>query len=103
MSVIGITEAYKADSFGEKINLGAGAYRRCKALSHRAPDSQDVQETIMASHTSSHQYGRQTRRSQTRILIKNTRLSLAYHVLHKLPPHLRTVRTLPQSKKVASP
>lgn len=27
MILIGITEAYKADSFPEKINLGVGAYR----------------------------------------------------------------------------
>ena len=27
-AILGITEAFKADSFGEKINLGVGAYRR---------------------------------------------------------------------------
>lgn len=26
-AILGITEAFKADSFGEKINLGVGAYR----------------------------------------------------------------------------
>lgn len=27
-AILGITEAFKADSFGEKINLGVGAYRK---------------------------------------------------------------------------
>jgi aspartate aminotransferase len=26
-AILGITEAFKADGFGEKINLGVGAYR----------------------------------------------------------------------------
>lgn len=26
-AILGITEAFKADSFGQKINLGVGAYR----------------------------------------------------------------------------
>ena len=33
---VGITEAFKADSFGEKINLGVGAYRKC-CLGHSRP------------------------------------------------------------------
>ena len=28
-AILGITEAFKKDSFGEKINLGVGAYREC--------------------------------------------------------------------------
>ena len=28
-AILGITEAFKADSFPEKINLGVGAYRMC--------------------------------------------------------------------------
>ncbi|KAI9870196.1 MAG: aspartate transaminase aat1 [Pleopsidium flavum] len=28
LAILGITEAFKADSFGEKINLGVGAYRK---------------------------------------------------------------------------
>jgi len=27
-AILGITEAFKKDSFGEKINLGVGAYRK---------------------------------------------------------------------------
>lgn len=33
LTYIGITEAFKADSFGEKINLGVGAYRELLTLS----------------------------------------------------------------------
>jgi len=29
-AILGITEAFKADSFGEKINLGVGAYRESR-------------------------------------------------------------------------
>lgn len=31
-AILGITEAFKADSFGEKINLGVGAYRMIQDL-----------------------------------------------------------------------
>ena len=29
-AILGITEAFKADSFPDKINLGVGAYRKCR-------------------------------------------------------------------------
>ena len=29
-AILGITEAFKVDSFSEKINLGVGAYRKVK-------------------------------------------------------------------------
>lgn len=40
-AILGITEAFKADSFAEKINLGVGAYRKwtgrkyCKRYDYR--------------------------------------------------------------------
>ena len=33
-AILGITEAFKADSFPEKINLGVGAYRMSIPLNH---------------------------------------------------------------------
>jgi aspartate aminotransferase len=33
-AILGITEAFKKDSFGEKINLGVGAYRTSALLPH---------------------------------------------------------------------
>ena len=32
-AILGITEAFKKDSFGEKINLGVGAYREFRSAS----------------------------------------------------------------------
>lgn len=34
-AILGITEAFKADSFKEKINLGVGAYRESVGEPHR--------------------------------------------------------------------
>lgn len=31
-AILGITEAFKKDSFSEKINLGVGAYRKSKMM-----------------------------------------------------------------------
>ena len=33
-AILGITEAFKADGFPEKINLGVGAYRKYRKLSN---------------------------------------------------------------------
>ncbi len=38
-AILGITEAFKADSFKEKINLGVGAYREKSVSSSGVPRS----------------------------------------------------------------
>jgi aspartate aminotransferase, mitochondrial len=35
-AILGITEAFKADSFKEKINLGVGAYREQILVNHKS-------------------------------------------------------------------
>lgn len=60
----GITEAFKADSFKEKINLGVGAYREhLKDPSLSCPAENLPQAMTMANHMSYLRSDKQTRRS----------------------------------------
>ncbi|MCJ1241793.1 aspartate transaminase aat1 [Varicellaria rhodocarpa] len=46
-AILGITEAFKADSFGEKINLGVGAYRDDKGKPYVLPSVQTAERKIV--------------------------------------------------------
>jgi aspartate aminotransferase len=47
-AILGITEAFKKDSFGEKINLGVGAYRDDKGKPYVLPSVRTAEEKIVA-------------------------------------------------------
>ncbi|MCJ1433121.1 aspartate transaminase aat1 [Xylographa pallens] len=49
-AILGITEAFKADSFGEKINLGVGAYRDDKGKPYVLPSVRTAEKKIVDSH-----------------------------------------------------
>ena len=77
--VIGITEAFKADSFGEKINLGVGAYRMLSHfLDHVSPDTA-VQVMTRGNPTSYLPLRQQNRKLLIRIWIRNMPVLLVYH------------------------
>jgi len=48
-AILGITEAFKADSFGEKINLGVGAYRDDKGKPYVLPSVRTAEKKIVDS------------------------------------------------------
>ncbi|MCJ1419001.1 aspartate transaminase aat1, partial [Xylographa parallela] len=48
-AILGITEAFKADSFGEKINLGVGAYRDDKGKPYVLPSVRTAEKKIVES------------------------------------------------------
>ncbi|MCJ1400253.1 aspartate transaminase aat1 [Xylographa trunciseda] len=49
-AILGITEAFKADSFAEKINLGVGAYRDDKGKPYVLPSVRTAEKQIIESH-----------------------------------------------------
>ncbi|KAL1849226.1 aspartate transaminase aat1 [Paecilomyces lecythidis] len=49
-AILGITEAFKADSFKEKINLGVGAYRDDKGKPYVLPSVRTAEDKIVSSH-----------------------------------------------------
>ncbi|KAK0705477.1 pyridoxal phosphate-dependent transferase [Lasiosphaeris hirsuta] len=48
-AILGITEAFNADSFNQKINLGVGAYRDDKGKPHLLPSVQKAEKLIFDS------------------------------------------------------
>ncbi|KAJ5959251.1 uncharacterized protein N7479_006401 [Penicillium vulpinum] len=48
-AILGITEAFKADSFKEKINLGVGAYRDDKGKPYVLPSVRTAEDKVVAS------------------------------------------------------
>ncbi|KAL1969548.1 hypothetical protein VTN77DRAFT_8986 [Rasamsonia byssochlamydoides] len=48
-AILGITEAYKADTFKEKINLGVGAYRDDQGKPYVLPSVRAAEEIVVAS------------------------------------------------------
>ncbi|KAH8697715.1 putative aspartate aminotransferase [Talaromyces proteolyticus] len=48
-AILGITEAFKADSFSEKINLGVGAYRDDKGKPYVLPSVRTAEDKVVAS------------------------------------------------------
>ncbi|KAL1983423.1 hypothetical protein VTN96DRAFT_10329 [Rasamsonia emersonii] len=48
-AILGITEAYKADPFKEKINLGVGAYRDDQGKPYVLPSVRAAEEKVVAS------------------------------------------------------
>ncbi|KAG6990968.1 hypothetical protein G7Y79_00060g092720 [Physcia stellaris] len=46
-AILGITEAFKADSFGEKINLGVGAYRDDKGKPYVLPSVKAAEQKVL--------------------------------------------------------
>ncbi|KAE9964550.1 hypothetical protein EG328_010358 [Venturia inaequalis] len=48
-AILGITEAFKADSFSEKINLGVGAYRDDKGKPYVLPSVKEAENKIVNS------------------------------------------------------
>ncbi|CBF85970.1 hypothetical protein AN1993.2 [Aspergillus nidulans FGSC A4] len=48
-AILGITEAYKADSFKEKINLGVGAYRDDQGKPYVLPSVRAAEDKVVAS------------------------------------------------------
>ncbi|PWY87685.1 putative aspartate aminotransferase [Aspergillus heteromorphus CBS 117.55] len=48
-AILGITEAYKADSFKEKINLGVGAYRDDKGKPYVLPSVRVAEDKVVAT------------------------------------------------------
>ncbi|CRG92274.1 aspartate aminotransferase [Talaromyces islandicus] len=48
-AILGITEAFKADSFAEKINLGVGAYRDDKGKPYVLPSVRTAEDKVVAS------------------------------------------------------
>ncbi|KAH8906642.1 hypothetical protein BR93DRAFT_968230 [Coniochaeta sp. PMI_546] len=48
-AILGITEAFKADSFDKKINLGVGAYRDDKGKPYVLPSVRKAEEKVIAS------------------------------------------------------
>ncbi|MCJ1280789.1 aspartate transaminase aat1 [Xylographa opegraphella] len=50
IAILGITEAFKADSFGEKINLGVGAYRDDKGKPYVLPSVRTAEKKIIDSN-----------------------------------------------------
>ncbi|KAL4752861.1 hypothetical protein BDW72DRAFT_170290 [Aspergillus terricola var. indicus] len=48
-AILGITEAYKADSFQEKINLGVGAYRDDQGKPYVLPSVRAAEDKVVAS------------------------------------------------------
>ncbi|KAK7884963.1 aspartate transaminase aat1 [Exophiala xenobiotica] len=48
-AILGITEAFKKDSFGEKINLGVGAYRDDKGKPYVLPSVRAAEEKVVSS------------------------------------------------------
>ncbi|KAK5944305.1 aspartate transaminase aat1 [Knufia obscura] len=48
-AILGITEAFKADSFPEKINLGVGAYRDDKGKPYVLPSVRTAEEDVVSS------------------------------------------------------
>ncbi|OOF98209.1 hypothetical protein ASPCADRAFT_205471 [Aspergillus carbonarius ITEM 5010] len=48
-AILGITEAYKADTFAEKINLGVGAYRDDKGKPYVLPSVRAAEDKVVAS------------------------------------------------------
>lgn len=53
-AILGITEAFKADSFGEKINLGVGAYRMFAMIYDRDFTDKWFKVMTKESHTFCH-------------------------------------------------
>jgi len=49
-AILGITEAFKADSFAEKINLGVGAYRDDKGKPYVLPSVRAAEEKVLAGN-----------------------------------------------------
>ncbi|KAJ5090180.1 pyridoxal phosphate-dependent transferase [Penicillium argentinense] len=50
-AILGITEAFKADSFKEKINLGVGAYRDDKGKPYVLPSVRSAEDKVVASRS----------------------------------------------------
>ncbi|KAJ5792362.1 aspartate aminotransferase [Penicillium pulvis] len=50
-AILGITEAFKADSFKEKINLGVGAYRDDKGKPYVLPSVRAAEDKVVASRS----------------------------------------------------
>ncbi|RFU25395.1 hypothetical protein B7463_g10939, partial [Scytalidium lignicola] len=48
-AILGITEAFKADSFSEKINLGVGAYRDDQGKPHVLPSVRTAEDKIVSA------------------------------------------------------
>ncbi|KAL4780751.1 pyridoxal phosphate-dependent transferase [Aspergillus varians] len=48
-AILGISEAYKADSFNEKINLGVGAYRDDKGKPFVLPSVRSAEDKVVSS------------------------------------------------------
>ncbi|PGG98281.1 hypothetical protein AJ79_08918 [Helicocarpus griseus UAMH5409] len=49
-AILGITEAYKADSFKEKINLGVGAYRDDQGKPYVLPSVRTAEQKVVSSN-----------------------------------------------------
>ena len=63
-AILGITEAFKADTFGDKINLGVGAYRENLLVTIQSCSSfaDKKQEMTKASRTCCHPCAPQNRK-----------------------------------------
>jgi len=48
-AILGITEAFKADSFGEKINLGVGAYRDDQGKPYVLPSVREAEDKVVSA------------------------------------------------------
>ncbi|TVY32539.1 Aspartate aminotransferase, mitochondrial [Lachnellula subtilissima] len=49
-AILGITEAFKADSFKEKINLGVGAYRDDQGKPYVLPSVRTAEDKVVSAH-----------------------------------------------------
>jgi len=49
-AILGITEAFKADSFKEKINLGVGAYRDDKGQPYVLPSVREAENKVVSAY-----------------------------------------------------
>lgn len=70
-AILGITEAFKADSFAEKINLGVGAYRKSTDIHGSQHTNHYLKVTTRESHTFCHPSEQPKRKSSHPNLIKN--------------------------------
>ena len=49
--ILGLTDAFKADKFDKKINLGVGAYRTDEGASYVLPSVKTAEERILSRNT----------------------------------------------------
>lgn len=49
--ILGLTDAFKADKFAQKINLGVGAYRTDEGSSYVLPSVRTAEQRILSRNT----------------------------------------------------